>query len=174
MVNRTLKVLFLAVSLALTPCAGGASVFGQQRAGDVPAELTGKWYDGSVSLLQYKNSVTGSTTPGRGSSFTYKFFADGRFEFVGLMQTTMYNCTTTLYNEKSGAVEIDGSTITLVPERNFWRNTNSCAPSSNKEKNHTLERETYEWQIKQDEQGRNHVCLTNAAGERCFRQDGEE
>ena len=109
------SVLFLLMFLAV-----GQS-FAQGEG--VPAELVGKWHNGKVSMMQERNTVTGSTTPSNGSTFTYKFSADGRFEFVGLMQSTMYGCTTGLFNQKAGKVEVEGSQITFIPSKNFWRNT---------------------------------------------------
>jgi hypothetical protein len=146
---------------------GASQTFAQR----MPGEIVGEWHNGSVSMLQEKNTVTGRTTPSNGSTFTYKFFADGRFEFIGYMKSTMYGCTTDLFNDKRGKVEIDGDRITLVPTKNYWKNTYSCAPASNKEKNHTLEKETYTWRTKEDDYGKTLVCLANAKGETCYRRE---
>jgi hypothetical protein len=143
--------------------------FAQQST--VPAELVGKWHNGKISMMADVNTVTGARTPSNGSTFTYKFSADGRFEFVGLMQSTMYGCTTGLFNQKAGKVEIEGSQITFIPSKNFWRNTYSCSPNSNKERDYVLEKETYEWRTKEDEYGKQYVCLANAKGESCYRRE---
>lgn len=133
--------------------------------------LTGTWMGGGMSLLLERNTTTGSTAPRNGSTFKYVFTADDRFEFVGMMQSTMYGCTTTLFNDKRGAVEVDGSRLTLIPSKNFWRQQNTCAPNSTKERDYTLERETYEWRTKTDEYGKKYICLANAKGETCYRQE---
>ncbi len=96
--------------------------------------------------------------------------ADGRFEFIGLMQSTVYGCTTSLFNDKRGKYEINGSNITFIPSKNFWRNTYSCSPATNKERDYVLERETYEFRTKTDEYGKTLVCLANAKGESCYRR----
>lgn len=153
--------------LVLTILAAGIAAYGQK----VPAELTGEWKTGNVSMLQEKNTTTGQTTASNGSTFTYKFFADGRFEFIGYMKSTMYGCTTDLFNDKRGKVTVDGDQITLVPSKNFWRNTYSCSPRSNKEKNHVLENETFTWRLTEDEYGKQFVCLANEKGETCYRKD---
>ena len=160
---RHFSVLFLLIFLAI-----GQSF---ARGAEMPAELVGEWHNGRISMLQERNTVTGSTTPGNGSTFTYKFSADGRFEFVGLMQSTMYGCTTRLFNQKAGKVEVEGSQITFIPGKNFWRNTYSCSPQSNKERNYVLDRETYQWRTTTDEYGKEFVCLANAKGETCFRRE---
>jgi hypothetical protein len=142
-----------------------------QRAGaPVPAELIGQWSNGTISMITEVNTLTGSATPGNGSTFTYKFFADGRFEFVGLMQSTMYGCTTGLFNQKKGRVVIDGSQITFISGRNFWRNNYSCSPHSNKEREYVLDKETYTWRAGEDEYGKQQICLADVKGETCYRR----
>lgn len=135
----------------------------------IPRELIGRWDNGSVSTIIRQNTITGATTPGRSSRFEYTFSADGTFAFTGLMQTTNYSCTDTLYNEKAGRVRFNGSTLTLIPSKNFWRKTNSCASSQNSERNYTLTEETYQWRLKTDEYGKRLICLANDKGESCYR-----
>ncbi len=135
-----------------------------------PRQLVGTWTSGGMSTLLERNTVTGSTTPLNGSTFKYVFTSDGRFESIGLMQSTVYGCTTSLFNDKRGRFEVEGSRITLIPSKNFWRNTYSCSPNSNKERDYTLERETYEWRTKTDEYGKLFICLANAKGESCYRR----
>ena len=132
--------------------------------------LVGTWGTGGMSMMADRNTVTGSTTPSNGSTFKYVFTADGRFEFVGLLQSTMYGCTTTLFNEKKGRYEADGQTLTLITSRNFWRQQNGCAPNSMKEREYTLERETFRLRAKTDEYGKQFVCLANDKGETCYRR----
>ncbi|HVF42905.1 MAG TPA: hypothetical protein VM936_07845 [Pyrinomonadaceae bacterium] len=142
---------------------------GRGAANDV-SWLVGTWGTGGMSMMADRNTVTGATTPSNGSTFKYVFTPDGRFEFVGLLQSTMYGCTTTLFNEKKGRFETDGSTLTLIPSRNFWRQQNGCAPNSTKEREYTLERETFRLRTKTDEYGKQFVCLANDKGETCYRR----
>lgn len=160
---KLLSTFFLTMFLMMS----ANQVFGQK----LPAELVGEWRNGSVSMLQEKNTVTGQTTPSNGSTFSYKFYADGRFEFAGYLKSTMYGCTTDLFNDKRGKVEIDGDRLTLVPTKNYWKNTYSCSPASNKERNYTLEKEIYTWRTKEDDYGRTLICLANAKGESCYRRE---
>jgi hypothetical protein len=145
-----------------------ASVSTQKSAGS--REIIGTWTKGAMSMLLDRNTVTGATTPSNGSNFKYVFTADGRFESIGLIQSTVYGCTTSLFNDKRGKYQISGNQITLIPSKNFWRNTYSCSPSSNKERDYTLERETFEFRTKTDEYGKTHVCLANAKGEICYQR----
>lgn len=133
--------------------------------------MVGEWHNGNVSMLQEKNMTTGQVTSSNGSTFTYKIFANGNFEFSGYMKSTMYGCTTDLFNDKRGKLEFDGDEVTFVPTKNFWRNTYSCSPKSNKQKNHVLERETFTWRTTEDEFGKALFCLQNDKGETCYRKE---
>ncbi len=133
--------------------------------------IVGTWTNGNVSMLSEKNLSTGQISSRGGSTFKYVFNANGTFEFIGLMNSTVYGCTTSLFNDKRGRYEISGSRITLVPSKNFWRNQYSCSPGSNKEKNHVLDRETYSFSTKTDEYGATLICLANDKGESCYRKE---
>ena len=136
-------------------------------------DITGYWKNGSVGSIQYQNRTTGATKPGRGSMFWYKFLPNGNYEFVGYMEVTMYNCTTTLFNEIKGTYSVDGSTVSLNPSRDFWKNTNSCAASGNKQTTKTPTRKSLEFVVKNDEYGNDLLCLTESSGETCYRKEKE-
>ena len=134
-------------------------------------DLVGTWATGGMSMIGDRNTVTGSVTPSNGNTQKYVFGADGRFTFVGYLQSTQYGCTTALFNDKQGRYTLEGSTLTLTPSKNFWRQTFSCSPASNKERNYTLERETYDVSTKTDEYGKLYICLANEKGESCYRKE---
>ncbi len=133
--------------------------------------VEGKWTNGSVGLISYQNRATGATRPGRGRYFAYDFKADGSYEFIGYMEVTIYNCTTTLFNEIKGKYKVSGSSIELSPSRDFWKNTNSCAASGNKERTQAPTKKELSYEIRQDEQGRGLLCIAEAEGETCYRKD---
>lgn len=137
------------------------------------ANITGYWKTGSVGSIQYQNQVTGSTKPGRSSIFWYKFFPNGNYEFVGYMELTMYNCTTTLFNEIKGKYTVDGDTIDLNPSRDFWKNGNSCAASGNKQQTKTPTRKSIEFRTTTDEYGSELLCLTDGGAETCYKRERE-
>lgn len=114
----------------LLPVALCAGLFG---ASDADTPLAGRWTNGHISSIQYRNSTTGVSAPTNGNSFAYEFRGDGTYTFTGLMQSVMYNCTTTMFAQESGTYQFDGSTLSLNPEKNPYTYKNSCAPSSNKE-----------------------------------------
>lgn len=150
-----------------------AAVMGlSQDAGDFTrSDLVGTWRTGGMSMMADRNTVTGATTPSNGNTLKYEFKADGRFAFVGYMQSTMYGCTTALFNDKQGRFQISGNELTLTPIKNFWRNTNSCSPSSTKERNYTLTPETYKVRTQTDEYGAFYICLADEKGETCYRRE---
>ena len=135
------------------------------------AELFGSWRTSQLSMLVYRNQVTGSTTPGSGTSMQYRFHPDGRFEYNGYLQSTVYNCTTTLFNPMAGTYRVEGSRLTLTPRANVWRMTNNCAPNSNKESAGKMETVVYQLSFKQ-EGGRHFLCLAGADGKgACYQKE---
>jgi hypothetical protein len=133
--------------------------------------IIGTWTNGNVSTISEKNLSTGVISSRGGSTFKYVFNANGTFEFIGLINSTMYGCTTSLFNDKRGKFEINGSSITLIPNKNFWRKQNSCAPNSNSEQNYKLERETFGLRTTTDEYGKSLICLADTKGESCYRKE---
>lgn len=135
--------------------------------------VTGYWKTGSVGSLQYQNRVTGAAKSNRGSLFSYKFLANGTYEFIGYMESTMYNCTTTLFNDIKGRYMVEGSTINLNPSRDFWKSTNSCAASANKTQTKVPVKKSLEFGFKTDEYGKEFICLTDGGVETCYRKEKE-
>lgn len=162
MKNHTRKILFL--FLALVFIAGNC--LAQDK-----SEIIGSWSDSNVGATNYQNQTTGALKNGRGSSFTYKFNGNGTFEYIGYMEVTTYNCTTTLFNHKTGKYTVEGSTVTFKPAKDHWKNTNSCAASGNSEKDKTPEIETAEWTVRTDDNGKLVLILDKGKGEMAFRRE---
>lgn len=136
-------------------------------------DVVGSWKNGSVGMIQYQNRTTGATKPGRGSIFTYKFNANGTYEFVGYMETTMYNCTTTLFNQVNGRYSVDGATLSLNPSRDLWKSGNSCAASGNKQQTKAPTKKSLSFDVRNDEYGKTLLCLNEGTGETCYRKEEE-
>ena len=128
--------------------------------GSVPVELIGKWQAGSSSSTGYTNSATGATTSGGGTQVIYTFFPDGRFEYASLYILTTYNCTTDTMLYKTGRIELDGATLTLVTESGKFTSRDNCNRQYNYEKPAKLDRETFKWFVTRDEYGTK-LCLQN-------------
>lgn len=137
--------LFAQLFLSLVVITTAGSVFG--KSGELPANLVGNWFEGSMSILQEQNMTTGSVASRYGSSIGYVINEDGSFRYAALIKSTMYGCTTTLWNDRRGKVSVEGDVITFTPSKDYWLNMNSCAPSSNKEQNKALEKKSYNYEV---------------------------
>ncbi|HEX8267730.1 MAG TPA: hypothetical protein VF596_20185 [Pyrinomonadaceae bacterium] len=149
--------LFAKLFLSLILIATASNVFGQSRT-KVPADLIGSWFEGSASILQEKNMSSGAVASKYGSSIGYVINSDGTFRYAGLIKSTMYGCTTTLWNDRRGVVSVEGDTITFTPNKDYWLSTNSCYPSANKEQNKALEAKTFNYEVGKKE-GKTWLCM---------------
>ena len=113
--------------------------------------VLGRWSTGRISTIQYRNAYTGAPAPTSGNNFAYEFRADGTYSFTGLMQNTLYNCTTSVFSNESGTYQINGERLTLHPAKNPYRMTNSCAPSGNKEGPGKLVERSYQFRVISEE-----------------------
>ena len=154
-------LLSLAI-FAVTITVFAYSAFGQT------SDITGSWKDGSVGSIGYQNQVTGVTRSGRSHVFTYKFLANGNYEFVGYMELNNYGCSSTLFNQITGKYSVDGSTIYLSPARDFWRSSNSCAASGNKETTKAPTKKTLEFELRQDDYGQDMLCIQDGEASTCY------
>ncbi len=128
-----------------------------------PSPVLGRWTDGHISSIQYRDSVTGVGAPTNGRSFAYEFKPDGTYSFTGLMQSVMYNCTTAMFSNETGTYTMDGDAVSLRPEKNPYRMTNNCAPSSNREAPGKLVARTYRFRVV-NEGGRAYLELRGEDG----------
>ena len=156
---------------------GFVLVFGIIVAQVVPANaqrsVLGYWKTGGLGMINEVNTVTGQTKNRRGQMFSYKFAADGTYTFVGYMESTMFGCTTGLFNEINGRYLVDGTTIFLKPSRDLWRNTYSCFPNSNRSQEKTPTQKSIEFGFKTDEYGKSFICVNDAGVETCYRREQE-
>lgn len=129
--------------------------------------IVGTWGNGAMGMMgeKYQN---GTVAARRGTSFKYVFHPNGTFEFTGYGESTMYGCTTTLFQDKRGRYSINGDRLVLTLTKNFWRKQNSCAPNSNSEQNYKLDPENYTFSVRRGEYGKDMVCLNNGSGETCY------
>lgn len=135
------------------------------------SEVVGNWKDGSVGAIGYQNQVTGAVKSGRSHIFQYKFNANGTYTFIGYMEMNMYNCSNTLFNQITGRYTVEGSTIYLDPARDYWKSTNSCAASANKERTQAPKKKSLEFQRTTDDYGQPVLCLTEGDARTCYQKD---
>jgi hypothetical protein len=163
--KKTLSsITFWLIVFAAIIVIEGVSAFAQE------ADLFGKWQSGSVGSMGYQNQVTGATKYGRSHIFSYKFLPNGSYEFIGYMETSMYNCDNTLFNQITGRYSINGDTIDLNPSRDFWKSTNSCAASGNKQTTKTPTPKTIGYRFKTDDYGQKLLCIAEGEVESCYQR----
>lgn len=105
--------------------------------------------------------TTGSVASRYGSSIGYAINSDGTFRYAALMKSTMYGCTTSLWNDRRGKITVSGDRVTFTPNKDYWFNGNSCYPSANKEQNKPLEAKTYNYEVGVRE-GKEWLCMREA------------
>jgi hypothetical protein len=126
--------------------------------GGVPAELVGEWIARRGSGSSYVNPNTGQTGGPNATIDSYKILADGTYEHSMLMQSSLYNCTTTIVGRETGPINVQGATFTLTPRPGTLDSKNTCSPSLNENKQTTFNPETYSWRIQRGEYGLE-LCL---------------
>jgi hypothetical protein len=150
-----------------------AIVVSQGVTASAQRSVVGYWKTGGVGTINEVNTVTGQTQNRRGKTFSYKFAADGTYTFVGYMESTMFGCTTSLFNEINGRYLVDGTSIFLNPSRDLWRNMYSCFPNSNRSETKTPTKKSLEFSFKTDQYGKDFICLNDAGVETCYRREKE-
>jgi len=148
-------------------------IVSQMVAASAQRSVVGDWKTGGLGTIDEVNTVTGQTKNRRGNTFSYKFAADGTYSFTGYMESTMFGCTTSLFNEINGRYMVDGTTIFLNPARDLWRNMYSCFPNSNKSQPKTPTKKSLEFGFKTDQYGKEFICLSDAGVETCYRREKE-
>jgi hypothetical protein len=160
---------FSRLLLGVYESASNAALSGQ-AAGE-GGGILGSWRASELGMISYQNSVTGASRPGRGTTMQYRFLPGGRYEYNGYLETTMYNCTTTLFNPVAGSYRIEGGRLYLTPKTSKWQQRNNCAASMNKELPGKLDPEVYAVRFA-EEQGGRRLCLTSSKGnEVCYRAE---
>jgi hypothetical protein len=138
------------------------------RPGAVPSELVGEWIARRGSGSSYQNPQTGQSGPPNATVASYKIFANGTYEHGMLMQSALYNCSTTIFGRETGTIAITTSTLTITPRPGTLDYKSSCSPSLNSKKTTNFPQETMSWRLDRDEYGLK-LCLQNAEGaSSCF------
>lgn len=106
-------------------------------------QLVGKWRATKGSAVQYANTATGALAPTNGSSFFYQFNADGTYQFNGLMQVTMYSCSTQLYNDAAGKYHVEGDRLFIEPISGKHQARQTCGANKYTEKPADLSKQEY-------------------------------
>lgn len=124
----------------------------------VPAELIGEWIARGGSGSSYYDPTTGSSGAPNATIDSYKFFSDGTYEHAMLMQSSLYNCSTTIVGREVGPVNVQGSEFTITPRPGTLDYKSSCSPSLNSRKETIFDPSSFKWQVERDEYGLK-LCL---------------
>jgi hypothetical protein len=129
----------------------------------VPAELVGEWIARRGSGSGYINPNTGQTSGPNAVIDSYKIFADGTYEHSILLQSALYNCTTTTVGRETGPIVVQEATFTITPRPGTLEHKNSCSPSLNSREQTTIEPKTLRWRIQRNEYGLE-LCMQESDG----------
>jgi hypothetical protein len=129
----------------------------------VPTELVGEWIARRGSGSSYINPNTGQNSAPNATIDSYKIFANGTYEHSMLMQSSLYNCTTTILGRETGPISVQGSTFIITPRPGTLDYKSSCSPSMNSLKETTFDPQTYSWRIQRNEYGLE-LCLQRSDG----------
>jgi hypothetical protein len=125
--------------------------------------LTGEWRSTHLSSVNYYSPTTGSYAPPSGNLFELKIQADGSYVESGLIQSSMYSCTTSVFGYKTGVARVQGSHVILEEKSSKLTSKDNCNKSFNYEKNPPLKTTAYQWRIVKDEYGTK-LILTDEKG----------
>ena len=129
----------------------------------VPEELIGEWIARRGTGGSYVNPNTGQYSAPNATIESYKIFADGSYEHGMLMQSSAYNCTTTILGREVGPVMVQGSSLTITPQPGTLDYKSSCSPHLNELKQTNFPPKTFSWRVERGEFGLQ-LCLQNADG----------
>ena len=131
--------------------------------GRVPAEMVGEWIARRGSGSSYINPNTGQTSGTNATIDSYKIFADGTYEHSILIQSALYNCTTTTFGRETGPIVVQAAMFTITPGTGTLEHKNSCSPSLNSREQTTWPPKTLSWRIQRGEYGLE-LCLQQSDG----------
>ena len=149
--------------LAALACGGDAATAagptdpgtpGTPAPGDrVPSQYVGTWVSGNVSPVNFYSPSTGSWGAPSGVGMFYKFSTNGTYEKGLLLQSTLYNCTMSVFFYVRGTIRVDGTTFDLRSSMNKMKSVDNCVQKNNYEKTLETERETLLLRMGTDDYG---------------------
>jgi hypothetical protein len=129
----------------------------------VPLELVGEWVARRGSGGSYVNPNTGQYSGPNATIESYKIFANGSYEHGMFMQSSLYNCTTTIFGREVGPITVQGASMTITPKPGTLESKNSCSPGLNERKQTEFPQKTMSWRLERGEFGLQ-LCLQNPDG----------
>jgi hypothetical protein len=175
-----LAIAISLTTLLATACGGAGFTEADRRSlttprTELPTELTGRWSTGSVGNINYYNPSTGQWAAPSGTGAAYVFDAEGYYEESGILQSSVYSCTTTIYFYKVGTVALetgaDGlTTMHLYPGYSRTKSEDNCNAKFNYERDGKLDEEVISIAIGDDEYGIETLETTSQYGTAKYRR----
>ena len=166
--RNTVLILMLALS-ALPPVAALAAEPGSdaqltsatESTVDAPA-VTGSWFDGTISSIQFYDRVTGEFADPNGEGFYFIFEPDGTYREGAVISNTQYNCSMRLLGENQGTWTADGANVVLGQTGGSVSIVNTCGDSGVYAQG--AKQTVYGWSIGPDDYGTETLSLTMTDG----------
>lgn len=119
---------------------------------DVPDQMTGDWFTGTISSIQYYDRSSGQWQTPNGTGFYIIIDDDGDYETGAIIETGSGFCKSRLYGVEVGTLEIDGTEVRIHRHWVRTRVVNTCGEDGER----TLGPATrvVQWSIEIDETGR--------------------
>jgi hypothetical protein len=131
----------------------------------IPAELVGKWLNGTFSMSNWW-SYDGKKYIGNpySRSVAFNFSANGEAEFFLIIKTHTGYCSTEAFTYQKGKVTFNeaNQSFTVTPEKGNYRGFYSCASGSNFDrpaKQEELKPSTYYWSFETNEYNQRHLVI---------------
>ncbi|GGJ39531.1 hypothetical protein [Deinococcus roseus] len=127
------------------------------------AQLQGEWYSGTISPMEYYNSVTGLWTHASGTSTLLKMNADGSYTKTGLLVITTFSCTSKVFVQEEGKVVESGEKLTFTPSKSLSQGY-TCSPSNSYEQRDTAKPSTVTFSLENPGSAKTVLSLGNENG----------
>jgi hypothetical protein len=141
-----------ALLLAVLTVAGGRSPVQAQDQQALSA-LIGEWSKSKVSSIDFVNRSTGAHSDPSGERLHVRFFPDGHYKLGWLLQSSLYNCTSSVYGEKVGIYQVRGDALSMKDTTSVLTSRDNCHPHWNYEKHPPLAETTYQLRFGQSKYG---------------------
>lgn len=124
----------------------GRPALAQVQVLDTPvteADLVGEWYKSKMSTIDFVDPATGAHANPSGERLNVRFSRDGTFKLGWLLQSSLYNCSSTVFGYKVGTYSLVNSSVTIDIKTNTLTSKDTCHPRWNYEKHPPLITSTY-------------------------------
>jgi hypothetical protein len=135
-----------------------------------PAEIVGVWSSSEVRSIMFSDRSSTTFSRPSGATIQYQINADGTYRDDTLIQTSMYNCTDTVFAQETGRVHTDGSKLVFEATGGTLRSTDNCNARFNYVKPlPQRERVMTEWLVRNGQAGPQ-LCMSDGKHPLCYKR----